>query len=221
MDLKLNEFECRLLGVLMEKELSQPDYYPMTLNATVAACNQKQNRDPVMSLDEVATEAGLASLQAKDLVTMIYPGSGSRVRRYRHEAEKTLGWQKPERAVMAELLVRGPQTVGELRTRCQRFVQFADLEAVSQVLDRLSQLDPPMAEALPRQPGQTVIRHRQLITDAPDVQPQPSIEVSPAPTPAVPQERTGDWRTEVADLRQELEDVKRRLSLLEQRQALE
>lgn len=221
MDLKLNEFECRLLGVLMEKELSQPDYYPMTLNATVAACNQKQNRDPVMSLDEVATEAGLASLQAKDLVTMIYPGSGSRVRRYRHEAEKTLGWQKPERAVMAELLVRGPQTVGELRTRCQRFVQFADLEAVSQVLDRLSQLDPPMAEALPRQPGQTVIRHRQLITDAPDSQPQPSMEVSPAPTPAVPQERPADWRAETADLRQELEDVKRRLSLLEQQRTSE
>ena len=221
MDAKLNEFECRLLGVLMEKELSQPDYYPMTLNATVAACNQKQNRDPVMSLDEVATEAGLASLQAKDLVTMMFPGSGSRVRRYRHEAEKTLGWQKPERAVMAELLVRGPQTVGELRTRCQRFVQFADLEAVSQTLDRLSKLDPPMARALPRQPGQTVIRHRQLIGDAEDSQPQPSAEVSPAPTPAVPQDRPGDWRADVEDLRRELEEVKRRLSALEQRQISE
>ena len=221
MELKLNEFECRLLGVLMEKELSQPDYYPMTLNAAVAACNQKQNRDPVMSLDEVATEAGLASLQAKDLVTMIYPGSGSRVRRYRHEAEKTLGWQKPDRAVMAELLVRGPQTVGELRTRCQRFVQFADLEAVSQVLDRLSRLDPPITQALPRQPGQTVIRHQHLIGETDASQPQPAAEVLPAPTPAVQQERTGDWRTEVEDLRQELAEVKRRLSLLEQRQALE
>ena len=221
MDAKLNEFECRLLGVFMEKELSQPDYYPMTLNSTVAACNQKQNRDPVMSLDEVATEAGLASLQAKDLVTMIYPGSGSRVRRYRHEAEKTLGWQKAERAVMAELLVRGPQTVGELRTRCQRFVQFADLEAVSQVLDRLSKLDPPMAQALPRQPGQTVIRHRHLIGDADDRQPQPSTEVSPAQSPVVPQDRTGDWRAEVEDLSQELDEVKRRLSLLEERRVSE
>ncbi len=221
MDLNLNEFECRLLGVLMEKELSQPDYYPMTLNAAVAACNQKQNRDPVMSLDEVATEAGLASLQAKDLVTMIFPGSGSRVRRYRHEAEKALGWQKPDRAVMAELLLRGPQTVGELRTRCQRFVQFADLEAVSQTLDRLSKLDPPMARALPRQPGQTVIRHQQLIGEADDSQPQPPAEVSPAPTPAPPQERTADGRTEVEDLRRQLEDVKRRLSLLEQRRASE
>ena len=91
MELKLNEYECRLLGVLMEKELSQPDYYPMTLNASVAACNQKQNRDPVMSLDEVATEAGLASLQAKALVTMIYPGAGSRVRRYRHAQHNSAG----------------------------------------------------------------------------------------------------------------------------------
>lgn len=221
MELKLNEYECRLLGVLMEKELSQPEYYPMTLNATVAACNQKQNRDPVMSFDEVATEAGLASLQAKDLVTMIYPGSGSRVRRYRHEAEKTLGWQKPDRAVMAELLVRGPQTVGELRTRCQRFVQFADLEAVSQVLDRLSRLDPPVAQALPRQPGQTVIRHQHLIGDADYSQPQPSAEAPPAPTPAAPQKRPADWHAELEGLRQELEEVKRRLSVLEQHQTSE
>ncbi len=221
MDLNLNEFECRLLGVLMEKELSQPDYYPMTLNATVAACNQKQNRDPVMSLDEVATEAGLASLQAKDLVTLIYPGSGSRVRRYRHEAEKTLGWQKPDRAVMAELLVRGPQTVGELRTRCQRFVQFADLEAVSQVLDRLSRLDPPLARALPRQPGQTVIRHQHLIGDSDGSQPQVPAELSPASTPAVQQDRTEDWHAEVEDLRRELEEVKRRISLLEEQRASE
>ena len=137
MDVKLNDIDRRVLGVLMEKEMSQPDYYPMTLNAVVAACNQKQNRDPVMSLDEVATEAALGSLQDMGLLTAMFPAQGGRVKRHRHEAEAVFGWQKAERAVMAQLLLRGPQTVGELRTRCQRFVRFADLEVVSQVLNQL------------------------------------------------------------------------------------
>ncbi len=219
MDVKLNEIDRRVLGVLMEKEMSQPDYYPMTLNAVVAACNQKQNRDPVMSLDEVALEAALGSLQDMGLLTAMFPAQGGRAKRHRHEVEEVFGWQKAERAVMAELLLRGPQTVGELRTRCQRFLQFADLEAVSQVLDELNRRDPPMAQALPRESGRSAIRYQHLLgfEDHSTVPAAPVTHetVEPDLTPA------GDplaaMQTELADLRRELDDVQQRLSALESR----
>ena len=217
MDVKLNEIDRRVLGVLMEKEMSQPDYYPMTLNAVVAACNQKQNRDPVMSLDEVAIEAALGSLQEMGLLTALFPAQGGRTKRHRHEVEKVFGWQKAERAVMAELLLRGPQTVGELRTRCQRFVRFADLEVVSQVLGQLNRRDPPMAQTLPREPGRTAIRYQHLldsedhspVSSAPATQATIKPEVAPAIDPLA------TLQSEISDLRRELDDVQQRLSALE------
>ena len=217
MDVKLNEINRRVLGVLMEKEMSQPDYYPMTLNAIVAACNQKQNRDPVMSLDEVAVEAALASLQEGGLLTMMFPAQGGRVKRYRHEVGQAFGWQKSERAVMAELLLRGPQTVGELRTRCQRFVQFADLESVSQVLDMLSRREPSMAAAMPREPGRTTIRHRHLLAAEEDEPSRPLTAAAERIEAVSAEGVVGQLRTEVAALREELRDLSRRLSILEDR----
>ena len=217
MDVKLNEIDRRVLGVLMEKEMSQPDYYPMTLNAVVAACNQKQNRDPVMSLDEVAIEAALGSLQEMGLLTAMFPAQGGRAKRHRHEGEKVFGWQKAERAVMAELLLRGPQTVGELRTRCQRFVQLADLEVVAQVLDQLNRRDPPMAQTLPREPGRTAVRHRHLL-DSEDHSPVSSAPVTHAtiePEVAPVTSPLAALQSEIADLRRELDDVQQRLSALE------
>ncbi len=219
MDVKLNDIDRRVLGVLMEKEMSQPDYYPMTLNAVVAACNQKQNRDPVMSLDEVATEAALGSLQDMGLLTAMFPAQGGRVKRHRHEAEAVFGWQKAERAVMAELLLRGPQTVGELRTRCQRFVRFADLEVVSQVLNQLNQRDPPMAQAMPREPGRSAIRYQHLLGSE-DPLPTSSTPVARAtaePEVALPADPLAALQSELADLRRELDDVQERLSALESR----
>ncbi len=217
MDVKLNDIDRRVLGVLMEKEMSQPDYYPMTLNAVVAACNQKQNRDPVMSLDEVAIEAALGSLQDLGLLTAMFPAQGGRAKRHRHEVEKVFGWQKAERAVMAELLLRGPQTVGELRTRCQRFVPFADLGVVSQVLGELNRRDPPMAQALPREPGRSAIRYRHLldsedrstVSSAPATPETAELDIAPAADPLAA------LRSELADLRRELNDVQQRLSALE------
>ncbi len=219
MDVKLNDIDRRVLGVLLEKEMSQPDYYPMTLNAVVAACNQKQNRDPVMSLDEVAIEAALSSLQDMGLLTAMFPAQGGRVKRHRHEAEAAFGWQKAERAVMAELLLRGPQTVGELRTRCQRFVQFTDLEAVSQVLSELNRRDPPMAQAMPREPGRSAIRYRHLLdpeghrtgSSAPVTQEIAEPARAPSTNPLTV------LQSELADLRRELNDVQQRLSALESR----
>lgn len=219
MDVKLNDIDRRVLGVLMEKEMSQPDYYPMTLNAVVAACNQKQNRDPVMSLDEVAIEAALGSLQDMGLLTAMFPAQGGRAKRHRHEAEKVFGWQKAERAVMAELLLRGPQTVGELRTRCQRFVQFADLAVVSQVLDELNRRDPPMAQAMPREPGRTAIRYRHLLDseDHSTVSSAPVTHATIEPELAPPTSPLAVLQGELADMRRELDDVQQRLSALESR----
>ena len=215
MTARLNDIDRRVLGVLMEKEMSQPDYYPMTLNAVVAACNQKQNRDPLMQLDEVAVAAALASLQEQGLVTAMFPAQSGRVKRHRHEAEQVYGWLKSQRAVMTELLLRGPQTVGELRTRCQRFVRFADLEAVSQVLDELNRREPSMVRAMAREPGRTAIRFRHLL----DVEGE---EDPPTPTP-VPEttatendrQPTSDAQAEITALRRELADLRERVSAIE------
>ena len=217
MDVKLNEIDRRVLGVLMEKEMSQPDYYPMTLNAVVAACNQKQNRDPVMSLDEVAIEAALGSLQDMGLLTALFPAQGGRVKRHRHEVEKIFGWQKSERAVMAELLLRGPQTVGELRTRCQRFVPFADLEVVSQVLGELNRRDPPMAQTMPRELGRSAIRHQHLLgsEDPLPTSSESASRVTVQPELAPAEDPLAAIQTELSALRRELHDVQQRLSALE------
>ena len=143
----LNEAEQRVLGALLEKSLAQPTYYPMTMNALVAACSQKQNRDPVMSLGDEAVFNALEDLRKRGLVSKVLPGPGARTDRFKHEVESHLGWQKRQQAVLAELLLRGPQTVGELRTRCSRMVPFDDLQAVSAVLDELAHTDPPMVAA--------------------------------------------------------------------------
>ena len=155
----LSEVERRVLGVLIEKALAQPQYYPMTLNAIVAACNQKSNRDPLMELDDEAVWNALEVLRAGGLVTRLLPGGASRVERFKHEAKERLGWEKPQRAVMAELLLRGPQTVGELRSRCARMFPFETTEALTAALESLSQGETAMITALPRAPGQAAVRH--------------------------------------------------------------
>ena len=127
----LDRTQQRIVGVLVEKELSVPDSYPMTENALIAACNQKQNRDPVMCFDSDTVWNALESLRERGLITVVLPAPGARTKRYRHDVDTQLGWQRRERAIMAELLLRGPQTPGELRSRCSRFVPFDDLEPIT------------------------------------------------------------------------------------------
>jgi len=133
----LDEFQRRVLGVLMEKAMSQPQYYPMTLNQVVSGCNQKSNRDPVMDLDADTVWKTLNELREMGLVTEVMPAPGSRAEKYRHNVPDKLGWEKRKQAIMAELLIRGPQTVGELRTRCSRMMPFESIDAVVMVLDNL------------------------------------------------------------------------------------
>ncbi|MCB9849146.1 MAG: YceH family protein [Phycisphaerales bacterium] len=223
----LNENERRVLGSLMEKSMAQPDYYPMTENALVAACNQKQNRDPVMDLDGDDIWNALESLRTSGLVGMVLPAPGARSKRFKHEAETHFGWHKRERAIMTELLLRGPQTVGELRTRCSRFVPFDDLEAVTIVLDNLAQLDQPMVAALPREPGRSAIRYTHLLYpegETPAIAPaSESTHASPTVHSAPPvaqsngtvQQEIENLQSEVAELHETLADFRKRLEAIE------
>ena len=213
------DIERRVLGVLIEKSLAQAEYYPMTLNALVTACNQKQNRDPVMELGEDEVYHALEELRLRGVVTVLLPGVGARIKRYRHEAGTYFHWGRSQQAVMAELLLRGPQTVGELRGRCSRMTPFETLEAVTAVLDALAGFDPPCVSALSREPGRSAIRHAQRIYAEPD---PPAVTVSAAAAPAAPALATRNAQTEIEELRRQLAelqeqvtDVQRRLASIE------
>ncbi len=223
----LNAIQLRVLGALLEKSLAQPEYYPMTINALVAACNQKSNRDPVMSLDEDSVWNALEVLRGLNLVTKLLPGGSSRVERYKHEVKQTLGWEKPQWPVMAELILRGPQTQGELRGHCARLFPYENAEALGAVVENLMRTDPPLIALLPRAPGQAAVRYMHLLgrerptAVAPEVgSPAGSATSSESPvmrttTPAVgqPSQLTDPaaleaLRREVAGLRDELNQLK-------------
>lgn len=168
----LTAIEGRVLGCLLEKERTVPDQYPLTLNALVAACNQTTSREPVMQLDEHEVDAALASLKAQGLLRYVHPMSGRGVTKYRQIADEV--WQVgPEAAaVVAVLLLRGPQTAAELRVRTERLHEFASVDAVEAVLRSLAQ--PGTVQLLERQPGQKEARWQQLLADEPEVSAAPA-----------------------------------------------
>lgn len=171
MNLHLSSLEARVLGALIEKEITTPDQYPLSLNSLVAACNQKTNRDPVLDLDERAVQDTLDGLSKRHLV-MERSGFGSRVLKYRHRLcngdHNPLQFSPQELAVVCELLLRGPQTPGELRGRAQRLAPIADLAQVEHTLERLaSREDGPFVVKLARQPGSREARYAQTFTELP------------------------------------------------------
>src|SRR5579864_4687731 len=149
---QLTETEVRVLGSLIEKDITTPDYYPLSLNALVNACNQKNNRDPVMTLDEDSVRTALGSLQEKRLAGPA-GGADSRVTKYEHRMQEVFNFDRREIAIICVLLLRGPQTPGELRGRTERMYKFGDLDEVQSSLQRLSEREPPLVKMLPRQPG--------------------------------------------------------------------
>src|SRR5436305_13537857 len=149
----LNEIEVRVLGSLVEKQLTTPEYYPMTLNALVAACNQKSNRDPVVSYDEGTVTTALESLRDKNLVYVFY-GSNSRVVKYKHMFPNVYELDPQETAVLDVLMLRGPQTVGEIRGRTDRLFDFTGLAEVQETLDKLALSDEQLIVKLDSQIGQ-------------------------------------------------------------------
>lgn len=220
----LNAVERRVIGVLIEKALALPQYYPMTVSAVVAGCNQKSNRDPAMDLDEEAVWDALERLRAAELVSRVMPGGGSRVERFRHETPTQLGWEKPQRALLAELLLRGPQTVGELRGRCQRMHPFENAEAVQAVLDNLAAADPPWVALLPRAAGQSAQRYAHTLYE-PDEWARLSSGATdgahavPSRAPAGTTNDAHELQEQLEALRATVDDLAARVAALENRQA--
>src|SRR5579863_2786717 len=164
--LNLTPTEVRVLGSLIEKDITTPDYYPLSLNALLNACNQKNNRDPIVSLDEDSVRHALGSLQEKRLAGPA-GGADSRVTKYEHRLQEVFNFDRREIAVICVLLLRGPQTPGELRSRTDRMYRFEALEDVVSTLDRLAQREPPLARILPRQPGTKESRYTHLFSGEP------------------------------------------------------
>ena len=209
----LTATEARVLGSLVEKDITTPDYYPMSLNALIDACNQKNNREPVTSLDEDAVRQALSALQDKRLAGPA-GGADSRVTKYEHRLQEVFNFDRREIAVLCVLLLRGPQTPGELRTRTDRMYHFEELDDVVSTLDRLSQRNPPLARVLPRQPGTKESRYTHLFCgDSPDAarESSPALNLAPAQSSA---ERIDRLEQEVAALRQEIAELRETLAAL-------
>lgn len=173
----LSLVETRVLGCLLEKETTTPDLYPLTLNSLVNACNQKSNRAPILELDDEAVSAGLESLRAKRLA-MLVTQSEARVKKFKHSLERVHPLPEAQQALLTELLLRGPQTAGELRARCERLHRFPSLEALRQELEQLTSGDFPLAVELPRQPGKKDPRYAHLLSGPPDPNETPAESAS-------------------------------------------
>jgi uncharacterized protein len=163
MDIMLDDREIRILGCLIEKELTTPEYYPLSLNSLTNACNQKSNRNPVISYDEAVVEQGLEGLQSKDLVRSTFT-AGSRVDKYLHTILDKFDLSTQEIAILCELMLRGPQTAGELRSRADRMSPFENLEEVEATLGGLTDHDPALVILLPREPGRKERRYMHLLS---------------------------------------------------------
>lgn len=209
--LQLTPLEARILGSLIEKELTTPEYYPLTLNALLMACCQKNNRAPVMALDEDMLARGIYSLQEKHLLES-FAGASARVLKYRERLIRHLALAPDERAVLCELLLRGPQTTGELRTRAARMHPFVSPEEVQITLDRLAaRPEGPLVAELPRQSGQKETRFGHLLGDQPPSCDLPQTDLPPpAAVAAVMNEasRVAALEARVAELEAEMIELK-------------
>jgi uncharacterized protein len=210
----LTPIETHVLGSLIEKDITTPDYYPLSLNALVNACNQKNNRDPVMTLDEAAVREALASLQEKRMAGPA-GGADSRVTKYEHRLQEVFNFDRREIAIICVLLLRGAQTPGELRGRADRMYHFEALEDVVSTLDRLGQREPPLVRVLARQPGTKEVRYMHLFSGEP---PEHLMQGNVARAPSFAtgddsnSERIATLEEEVSRLRTELTEVQQQLS---------
>jgi uncharacterized protein YceH (UPF0502 family) len=211
LELHLDAVETRILGSLMEKDITTPDYYPLTLNALLAACNQKSNREPVMELDEAALRGALRSLEEKGLAGVAR--AEGRVARFEHRLSEALNLGRRESALLCTLLLRGPQTPGELRGRSERMHRLEDLDEVQLVLQKLIEHDPPLAKLLPRQPGTKEARYVDLFGghEAEFNDASPASDGSTA-EPTSREERITMLESEIAQLRAELEALKQQFA---------
>ena len=218
MELLLDTIEARVLGSLIEKEVTTPEYYPLSLNALVNACNQKSSREPVMQLDEIVVRQALSRLEELDLAARVHDG---RVLKFEHHARQRLDLKRPEIAILCLLLLRGPQTAGELRNRSDRLYSFDDIASVQSTLERMARPESgentkprsALVTLLARRPGEKESRYAHLLSG------------EPATTPLIPEglpnspdrahDRIEQLESEIAALRTAIEALTQRLEKLE------
>lgn len=211
MNITLNEVECRILGSLLEKEVTTPEYYPLSLNALVNACNQKSNRDPVMNLDEAVVRQTLRALEGQSLVRSVSPAD-SRVTKYEHRLQEAFNFYRHEIAILCLLLLRGPQTPGELRSRSERMHSFDDLSAVQSSLQHLMKREPPLAKPLPRQPGTKETRYAHLLSgDVAQAEPE-LMATAHTLERSFDGDRVRQLEEEIAGLKNEIADLKQQFA---------
>jgi uncharacterized protein YceH (UPF0502 family) len=218
----LDAVAVRVLGSLVEKQVTTPDNYPLTLNALVIACNQTSNRNPVLALTEKAVSQSLKELSQRSLAREVHR-SDSRAKRYRHLMEETLHLHLPEVAVLCVLMLRGPQTSGEIRTRTARLFEFADLTHVGVTLQSLITLETPLVAELPVRPGQKEVRYAQLLSGLPEPDSADSAtdlieatfskeetgSIEAIDGAGVLEEAVESLRSELADLRREFDEFRK------------
>jgi uncharacterized protein YceH (UPF0502 family) len=209
LELDLDAVETRILGSLLEKDITTPEYYPLTLNALIAACNQKSNREPVMELGEASVRAALRSLEEKGLAGLAR--AEGRVARFEHHMGEVLNLGRRETALLCTLLLRGAQTPGELRGRSERMHRLEDLDEVQLVLQKLIDHDPPLVKLLPRQPGTKEARYVDLFGSREFEVNDDAGSVAMA-SPVSREERIAALESEIAQLRAEFEALRQQFA---------
>ena len=217
--LELSAEELRVLGCLVEKELTTPDQYPLTLNSLVLACNQRSNREPVLDLDESTVSAAVTSSKTKGFVRFVHPSHGRSVLRYAHMMGEVLGLSERQLALLAVLILRGPQTPGELRSRTERMTTFDDLQDLERELGRMNGLDTPIVERLIRRPGQKEDRFGHLLGGDIGMTFDGPSESAVLPTAIGHsgnrsrnlEHEVDELRSDIMELREELADLRRQL----------
>ncbi len=211
-NLKLTDIEARVLGALIEKEITTPEYYPLSLNALINACNQKSNREPLMHVDEDAARQALRGLSEQYLARSA--ASDGRVAKFEHRLGETFNFDRKETAVLCELLLRGAQTPGELRSHAERMHPFEDLSEVQTTLQRLMRREPPLVKLLARQPGMKEARYGHLLCGDLYVSAAETHEIDGAPAAAKSSdaEQIKLLEAEVNGLREEVQALKQQFA---------
>jgi uncharacterized protein len=207
--MELSPVEARVIGSLAEKQLTTPQQYPLTMNALVLACNQTSNRDPVVSYDDETVESALTSLREAGLLRLVHPSHGRSATRYRQVLDERFGLDVRSLSVLGVLLLRGPQTIGELRTRTERMADFGSLEDVERELERMAEGDDPMVGRLPRRPGQKEERWAETLSLAAS---EPSVTTESTNAPDRIQQRPAS--DEVASLRADVDALQQEVGKL-------
>jgi len=211
--LRLTAAEARVLGALMEKEVTTPEYYPLSLNALINACNQRSNREPVMNLDEDDVRQALHGLEDKSLAGRARSAEG-RVMKYEHWLGEAFNFSRAEAALVCVLLLRGPQTPGELRGRCERMHRFEEIADVLAGIQKLMEREPPLSAMLPRQPGTKESRYAHLLSGPVESIAIPTAEASGSSEDSAQAERVSQLEVTVAELKLEIAELRSKIESL-------